>query len=176
MEDGGSGGEVEPSNPVDYSALYPGALATVKLDQMAEYGAIMDIVGQEDLVGLIHPHQGAADPELLGGEGCCRGGGEGRAEGTGGGGGGSGGERRGASSKGFDVVWWLIDQANKSSIARQVGARGWLWVPPWTLWRQCGPGGPCETGECTPASGAFCALGRYDASWWWGGGWAGGGA
>jgi hypothetical protein len=69
MEDGGSGGEVEPSNPVDYSALYPGALATVKLDQMAEYGAIMDIVGQEDLVGLVHPHQGAADPELLGGEG-----------------------------------------------------------------------------------------------------------
>jgi hypothetical protein len=67
-EDGGSGGEVEQSAPVDFSGLSPGALASVKLDQMAEYGAIMDIVGQEDLVGLVHPHQGASDAELLGGE------------------------------------------------------------------------------------------------------------
>lgn len=67
MEDGGSGAEVEQSNPVDFAALYPGAVADVKLDQMADYGAIMDIVGQEDLVGLVHHHQGAQDEELLGG-------------------------------------------------------------------------------------------------------------
>lgn len=67
-EDGASGGEVEQSPPVDWSNLYPGALAAVKLDQVVDYGAIMDIVGQEDLVGLVHPHQGASQPELLGGE------------------------------------------------------------------------------------------------------------
>lgn len=67
MEDGGSGGEVEQSNPADFSLLYPGALAAVKLDQVVDYGAIMDIVGQEDLVGLVHPHQGSQDKALLGG-------------------------------------------------------------------------------------------------------------
>jgi hypothetical protein len=72
MEDGGSGAEVEASTPVDFAALYPGAVADVRLDQMADYGAIMDIVGQEDLVGLVHPHQGAEDEKLLGGKSRVR--------------------------------------------------------------------------------------------------------
>jgi hypothetical protein len=72
MADGGSGAEVEATDPVDFLALYPGAVADVRLDHMADYGAIMDIVGQEDLVGLVHPHQGAQDEALLGGRSLVR--------------------------------------------------------------------------------------------------------
>jgi hypothetical protein len=68
-----AGSEADQSTPIDFTGLAPGSLAPVRLDQIADYGAIMDVVGQDDLVGLVHPHQGATDKELLGGE-CFLGG------------------------------------------------------------------------------------------------------
>lgn len=45
----------------DWSNLAPGCLVGARHHHNAGYGAIMDIEGQDDLVGLVLPDQGAKD-------------------------------------------------------------------------------------------------------------------
>jgi hypothetical protein len=63
-----AGGEPTATAAADWSGLVPGACVAARHEATFDYGAVVDIEGQEDLVGLVYPDHGAKD--LTGGCGA----------------------------------------------------------------------------------------------------------